>query len=180
MIWKYWDFWWYFFGSVVNFAFDLSKVIFGKNIFFVEVVSDFVIGFELWANTSGLLAWKFFVFCTFDEKFWFSLKKSDGSAELSSNCPRDCNGGENYFRSSESVSIDFVCLAESSTGFLNLHSLCREKPSGEKDSFREKRSFCHHFCSSANNFATWLVENGGFIKSDFFFSVVSLEKIFIF
>ena len=43
-----------------------------------------------------------------------------------------------------------------------------------------KRSICHRFCSWANRFATWQVGNGGFIKSDFFFSVVSLEKIFIF
>ena len=31
-----------------------------------------------------------------------------------------------------------------------------------------------------NNFGTWQVEKGGFIKSDFLLSVVSLEKIFIF
>ena len=46
--------------------------------------------------------------------------------------------------------------------------------------FSEKRNFCHRFCSSANNFAKWQVENGGFIKSDFFLSVVSLEKSFNF
>ena len=118
-------------------------------------------------------------FLYFWRKIWSSWKKFDGSAELNSIRPRDRYdkifgfGAVNFL-------IDLVYLAESSALLLKLQSRCREKLSGEKDSFREKRSFCHHFCSSANNFATWLVENGGFIKSDFFFPVVSLEKFFIF
>ena len=46
--------------------------------------------------------------------------------------------------------------------------------------FSKSRNFYHHFCSSVNIFTTWQVKNGGFIKSDFLKSVVSLEKFFIF
>ena len=107
MIRKYWDFWRYFFCSVVDFALDLSRGIFGKKLF-VEIVSDFVISFGLWTNTSGLLAWKFFVFCTFGEKLWFSLKKSDGSAELNSNCPRDRNEEKISFGAAKISWLTFV------------------------------------------------------------------------
>ena len=75
--------------------------------------------------------------------------------------------------------IVFVNLAESSAGVINLHSSCPNKLFGEIF-FSKNRNFYHHFCSSKNNFATWQVENGGFIESDFLLCVVSLEKFFIF
>ena len=144
MIRKYWDFWRYFFCSVVDFALDLSRGIFGKKII-VEIGSDFVISFGLWANTSGLLAWKFFVFCTFGEKFWFSLKKSDGSAELNSNCPRDRNEEKISFGAAKISWLTFCIWRNLLQGCFKSASIVSEQTFWIKIYFSKKYTFFSSF-----------------------------------
>ena len=108
MIWKYWDFWRYLCGGVVNFAFDLAKGIFGKNSFLLKL---FQMSWVLDYEQIQVASWheSFMFFCTFGEKFWFPLKKSDRSAELSSTRPR--NGNEEKISFGAVKFFDWLCIS---------------------------------------------------------------------
>ena len=154
MIRKYWDFWRYFFRSVVDFALDLSWGIFEKKLF-VEIASDFVISFGLWANTSGLLAWKFFVFMYFRWKILVLIEKIWWFSRTEFQLSKGSQWGKNKFRSCQNFLIDFLYLAESSAGFLKLRSSCPIKVFGEKYTFRKNLLFFIVFRFWVKTFATW-------------------------